>query len=84
MKQLGITKFIAAFMLLFSTSLIAKSPRLKLTSRFFISVAKITSLPGSHEARSQGLASLADKKMSFDLFNGAIKVFQTRAYKQKT
>ena len=35
MKQLGITKFIAAFMLLFSTSLIAKSPRLKVNESFF-------------------------------------------------
>ena len=84
MKQLGITKFIAAFMLLFSTSLMAKSPRLKVNESFFHKCSEKSQvcrvvMKLDHRA----FASLADKKMSFDLFNGAIKVFQTRAYKVK-
>ena len=84
MNQLGIKNLIAALVMLVSTSLLAKSPRLKANESFFHKCSDKSGvcrliMKMDHRAFS----SIADKQLSFDLFHGAIKVFQTRSYKVK-
>ena len=84
MNHLGIKKIVALLAFVISTSLFAKSPRLKVNESFFhrcsdkSNVCRVI-MKLDHRA----FASIADKQMSFDLFHGAIKVFQTRNYKVK-
>ncbi len=84
MNHFGIKKIIVLLALVISTSLYAKSPRLKVNESFFHKCSdKSNVCRVIMKLDHRAFASIAEKQMSFDLFHGAIKVFQTRNYKVK-